>query len=119
MDQACHQRVSVIAGVSQLRTARSAWGQLGAGGVAGHARGCWDWAAVPPLLRACRRGPGWRRTGGPAVPAEGERAVDQHLVTANGDIGANLEVGPPELVLDLLVRLLYPMAQPVDPHDLS
>ena len=31
LDHACHQRVSVTAGVSQLRTARSAWGQLGAG----------------------------------------------------------------------------------------
>jgi hypothetical protein len=48
-DQACHQRVSVIAGVSQLRTARSAWGQLGAGGL-WDAPGGWGWPTVAPLL---------------------------------------------------------------------
>ena len=35
----------------------------------------------------------------PGVPAEAERAVDQHLVPADGDVGADLEVGPAQLVL--------------------
>src|SRR6266536_3581579 len=108
-----------MAGVSQLRTARSAWGQLGASGIAWPARGCRDWGAVPPLWRTRRRRPGWGRAGEPGVPAEAERAVDQHLVAADGDVGADLEVGPAELVLDLLVRLLHPVPQPVDPHDLG
>ena len=69
---------------------------------------------MPPLLRA------WRgRRGEPGVPAEAERAVDQHLVAADGDVGADLEVGPAELVLDLLIRLLDPVPQPVDPRDLG
>jgi hypothetical protein len=42
----------------------------------------------------------------PGVPAEAERAVDQHLVPADRDIGADLEIGPAQLVLDLLVTLL-------------
>jgi hypothetical protein len=52
--------------------------------------------------------------GEPGVPAEAERAVDQHLVAADGDVGADLEVGPAELVLDLLVALLNrPLLMPV------
>src|SRR5277367_1096407 len=55
----------------------------------------------------------------PGVPAEAESAVDQGLVAADGDVGADLEVGPAQLVLDLLVALLDPVADPVDPHDLG
>jgi hypothetical protein len=42
----------------------------------------------------------------PGSPAEAERAVDQRLVAADRDIGADLEVGPAQLVFDLLVALL-------------
>jgi hypothetical protein len=34
-------------------------------------------------------------------------------------VGADLEVGPAQLVLDLLLALLDPVPDPVDPHDLS
>src|SRR5438876_334999 len=89
-------------GESQARTARSARGQDGASG--GPA------ACGPPLSAAGFRPRSCRfarcRMGGPGVPAEAERAVDQHLVATDGDVGADLEVGPAELVLDLLVALL-------------
>jgi len=39
-----------------------------------------------------------RVIGEPGVPAEAERAVDQGLVAAGRGIGADLEVGPAELV---------------------
>ena len=42
----------------------------------------------------------------PGIPAEAERAVDQGLVAADRDIGADLAVGPAQLVFDLLVALL-------------
>jgi len=42
----------------------------------------------------------------PGVPAEAERAVDQHLVAADGDVGADLEISPAQLVLDPLAALL-------------
>jgi len=54
----------------------------------------------------------------PGGPAEAERAVDQHLLAADRDIGADLEVGPAQLALDLLVILLDPVPDAVDPHDL-
>jgi hypothetical protein len=38
-------------------------------------------------------------------------------VALNGGIGADLEVGPAEFVLDLFVALLDPVPQPVDPDD--
>jgi len=63
LDQACHQRVSVIAGVSQLRTARSALGQLNAGGMSRHARGCWTGRRCPLSCGLSGVGPG----GGSAV----------------------------------------------------
>src|SRR5438552_14387753 len=102
LDHAGHQRRSAIQGESQARTARSARGQDGAG------RG--PAARGPPLSAA---GPGLRCRvvlrrviGEPGGPAEAERAGDQHLVAADRDIGADLEVGPAEFVLDLLVALL-------------
>ncbi len=61
----------------------------------------------------------WRVISEPGGPAEAERAVDQHLVPADRDIGADLEVGPAQLVLDLLVALLHPVPQAVDPHHLG
>ena len=114
MDQAVHQRCSVIHGASQARTARSARGQDGAGGA----------AAGPPLSAAGS----WLRSRGlrwvwlisePCIPAEGERAVDQRLVPADGEVGADLEISPAQLVLDLLVRLLDPVADRVKAHDLG
>src|SRR5712691_2316818 len=106
LDHACHQRCSAIQGESQARTARSARGQDGAGGGAA--------ACGPPLSAAgCRL-----RCGSlvrcvmvvePGVPAEAERAVDQGLVPADRGVGADLEVGPAQLVLDLLVALLDPV----------
>jgi hypothetical protein len=41
------------------------------------------------------------------------------LVAADRDIGADLEIGPAQLVLDLLIALLDPVPDAVDPHDLS
>ena len=103
MDHAVHQRCSTVQGESQARTARSARGQDGAGG---------GTAARGPPLSAAGLGPRCCSTvlrrvfGEPGGPAEAERAVDQGLVAADGDIGADLEVGPAQLVLDLLVALL-------------
>src|SRR5207248_10827077 len=82
-----------------------------AGGPPRSAAGCWP--------RRCRRA-AWRGIAlEPGVPAEAERAIDQHLVAADRRIGADLEVGPAQLVLDLLVTLLDPVPDPVDPHDLG
>jgi len=103
LDHACHQRRSAIQGESQARTARSARGQDGAcGGTA--ARG-------PPLSAAgrrprCRRMTRYGVVVESGIPAEAERAVDQGLVAADRDIGADLAVGPAQLVFDLLVALL-------------
>src|SRR5204863_6290760 len=55
----------------------------------------------------------------PGGPAEAERAVDQGLVAADRGIGADLEVGPAQLVRDLLVALLDPVPDAVYPHDLG
>ena len=114
--QARHQRFRVVAGVSHERMARKALGQQGSWG-------WWDGAGPPlwPSVRARVRrggiqGPGW---GEPLVPAEGEGAVDQGLVTVGGPLGADLEVGPAELVLDLFAALLDPWPQPVQPDDLG
>jgi hypothetical protein len=43
--------------------------------------------------------------------------VDQGWVTADRGGGTDLEVGPAEFVLDLLVALLDPVPDPVKPHD--
>jgi hypothetical protein len=103
-------------GGSQARTARSAHGQDGAGGGMA-ARG-------PPLSTAGL----WPRCGTivlrrvfaePGVPAEAERAVDQGLAPADGGVGADLEVGPAQLVFDLFVALLDPVPDAVDPGDLG
>ena len=103
MDHAAHQRCSTIQGESQARTARSAWGQDGTGG---------GTAARGPPLSAAGLGPRCcstvlrRAFGEPGGPAEAERAVDQHLVAPDRGVRADLEVGPAQLVLDLLVALL-------------
>src|SRR4051794_37668565 len=108
LDQAGHQRRSAVQGVSQARTARSARGQDGAGGGGGAA------ACGPPLSAAgsrlwCRIVLSRRGFAEPGVPAEAERAADEGLVAADGDVGADLEIGPAQLVLDLLVALLGPV----------
>src|SRR5689334_4282181 len=103
LDHACHQRCSTVQGVSQARIARSARGQDGGGG---------GKAAFGPPLSAARFWPRWRRVllrrgiGEPGVPAEGEGAVDRGLVAADRGVGADLEVGPAQLVFDLFVALL-------------
>jgi hypothetical protein len=53
------------------------------------------------------------------VPAKAECAVDQGLVAADGDVGADLEVGPAQLVFDLFAALLDPVPDAVDRHDLG
>src|SRR5207302_7552797 len=81
-------------------------------------------ASVPPLSaggfrprsRSVARGGAVAEPGG---PAEAERAVDQGLVAADREIGADLEVGPAQLVFDLLVALLDPVPDAVDPGDLG
>ena len=50
--------------------------------------------------------------GEQGLPAERECAADQHPVTADGPVAADLEVGPAELALDLLVALLDPVRSP-------
>ena len=96
MDHAVHQRCSTVHGESQARTARSARGQDGAGG---------GTAACGPPLSAAGLWPRYptavlrRVISEPGSPAEGERAVDQRLVPADRDIGADLEVGPAQLIL--------------------
>src|SRR5262249_43600390 len=95
------------------RIARSARGQDGGG------KAAWE----PPLSAAGLwprgRSVVRRVIGEPGGPAEAERAVDQGLVAADRDVGADLEVGPAQLVLDLLVALLDPVPDAVDPRDLS
>jgi len=60
-----------------------------------------------------------RVIGEPGVPAEAEGAVDQGLVTSDRGVGAHLEVGLAQLVFDLFAALPAPVADAVDPHDLS
>src|SRR5215510_127764 len=114
-DHACHQRCNAIDGESQARIARNACGQEGAGGAA---------AGGPPLSAAgswprCRRLLLRQVIGEPGIPAEAEGAVDQGLVAADRGVGADLEIGPAQLVFDLLVALLDPVPDPVDPGDLG
>ena len=116
LDHAAHQRCNAIQGESQARTARIARGQdgSGAGAVAGG----------PPLSAAglrlrCRAVVLRRVLGEPGSPAEAERAGDQGLMAADRDIGADLEISPAQLVLDLLIPLLGPVPDAVDPHHFS
>src|SRR5262245_61679924 len=96
--------------------ARKALGQQGGWG-------WWDGTGPPlwPLVgaRVRRGGIQGSRWGEPLVPAEGEGAVDQNLVAADGAVGADLEVGPAEFVLDLLVALFDPGPQSVEADDLG
>jgi hypothetical protein len=78
-----------------------AWAPLSAGGVGGWRLG------------------GRGRISEPGVPAEAEGAVDQGLVAADRGAGADLEVGPAQLVFDLFVALLDPVPDPVHPHHLG
>jgi hypothetical protein len=57
--------------------------------------------------------------GKPCLPTKRERACDQRPVPADGPIRGNLQVGPTELTLDLLVALLDPVPQPIQPHHLG
>src|SRR5215831_11227065 len=106
-DHAGHQRRSAVQGESQARTARSARGQDGAGA-----------GSSPPLSaagsRLRSRRFGRRMISEPGIPAEAERAGDEGLVAADRGVGADLEVGPAQLVLDLLVTLFDPVPDAVD-----
>ena len=110
MDHAVHQRCSTVHGESQARTARSARGQDGGGGTAARepplsAAGLWPRFCTVVLRRVISE---------PGSPAEAERAVDQRLVAADREVGADLEVGPAQLVFDLLVALLNrPLLMPL------
>lgn len=112
--QARHHRLRVTAGVSQERMARNALGQQGRWG-------WWDGAGPPLSGPSSGHGSGAvaSRWGEPLVPAEGESAVDQGLVAANGAVGADLEVCPAGFVLDLFVALLDPRPQAVETDDLG
>ncbi len=72
------------------------------------------WQSAGPRGRRRTHGLG---AGEPGVPAERERAGDQGLVAADRGVGTDLEVGPPESVLDLLVALFDPVSDAVDPYD--
>ena len=111
------QRASTLQGISQARTARNATGHEGL--MAGSAP--MPGRPRPPRgHRGCLR-VGQRRLGGgfgeEGLLAERERATDQGPVAADGPVASDLEVGPAELALDLLVALLDSVAQPVQPHD--
>ena len=72
---------------------------------------------APPLNVGVTRCSGWgsrcRRVGEPGRLGEAERAQDRGLVATDGQVGADLEVGPAEFVLDLFVALFDPVPQPV------
>jgi hypothetical protein len=53
------------------------------------------------------------------VPAKAERQARQRPVPPDRPVASDLEVGPAELVLDLLVALLHPVAQPIGGNDLA
>src|SRR4029453_16490624 len=115
-DHARHQRPSTTQRVSQPRTRRRVTGQATIPGLAAGLTG--------PLPPDGRLGGGWLvcswpwrgMLGEPGPPAERERAADQGPVAADRPGTADLEVGPAELPLDLLVALLDPVAQAVQAH---
>lgn len=53
------------------------------------------------------------------LPTVGEGAADQVPVAADGHVRPHHEVGPAQLLLDLLVALLHPIPQTIQPHYLS
>ena len=55
----------------------------------------------------------------PSPPTDGKGAVDEEPRAADGPIGADHEVRPPELLLHLFVALFAPSGQPVQPDDLG
>lgn len=52
-------------------------------------------------------------------PAEAEGTADKYPVATDGNIASHLILAPPERVLRLLVALLHPGPEPVQPHDLD
>src|SRR5437764_8816663 len=60
------------------------------------------------------------RTGTAVViPAEGEGAAHQVPMPTDGTVASHLVVAPAQRSLRLLVALLHPVPQPVQPHDLA
>src|SRR4051794_3300962 len=97
--QARHHRFRVVAGGSHARTERNAPGQQGSWGGWG-SLGPPLWPVVGARVRCDGiQGSGW---GEPLVPAEGEGAVDQGLVAADGTVGADLESAQPSSSLTCL-----------------
>src|SRR5215212_10856767 len=122
VDHPRQQRCSHTHGASQARTRRSAWGH-DTPTPAGAPVTVWiETLLGPPRGRLAgdrrrpRRGPGRcgclaRRRGRLAgVPAEAERTAHQRPVPPDRPVTTNLEVGPAELTLDLLIALLNPVA---------
>ena len=70
------------------------------------------------MLQGSRRG-GRRPGREPGPPAEGEGAEDEVPVPTDRLVGADHEVGPAQLLLELLVALLDPVPQAVQPDDLG
>ncbi len=109
--QGCHQGVE-LRGAGMRSTMRSPASQCDRLGDAGRARrgapgartaaaeragGCGPLSRRRRLALAARRPAVWDGRAG--VPTEAEGAVDQHLVAADRDIGADLEVGQAQLSL--------------------
>jgi hypothetical protein len=112
------QRPTTTQGASQPRTRRSVTGQQTSTGWL-----AWWAGPLPPRGPRGGGGLGGGRLGGvigePGLPAERERTPDQLPVAADRAVRAGLEVGPAQLVLDLLVALLDPVAQAVQAYHLG
>src|SRR5215212_2408162 len=127
---ACQYRRSITYGCSHARTFLRACGHVTGGGsvfraflfppvllLGGGSRGArllfedhrrrWRTYVDGHLLRA------W-----PRPPAETERAAHQLPVAADGHVAPHLVMGPPQGVLYLLVALLYPAPEGVEPAHL-
>src|SRR6266851_8224092 len=119
---ACQQRQTVCQGSSQLCTWRSARGQDGGRdeelvGAVGQTACCPPSAPFFPRSRRLREREGEGGRGGQrsaalarcvarsvlalGPPTEAERTADQGPMAADGAVGADLEVGPAQFLLDL------------------
>src|SRR5262249_57208802 len=71
--------------------------------------------AVRGVSRWCGAGWSWNQASQQKLNAQ----LTRGLVAADRGVGADLEVGPAQLVFDLFVALLDPVADRVDAHDLG
>src|SRR4051812_17607726 len=109
----------MIQGSSHARTARNSAGQQSRG------RGIWMIVIFFParLGHGSRGGLGrlvsaWTGTA-LVVPAEREGAAHQDPMAPDGPITPYLVVTPAQRSLRLLVTLLHPVPQAIQPHDLA